>query len=194
MSMKFLPLTKPKKSLFACGSNEEVNVNAPDTFRLNGFLTVMDEALQSIQTRFEQYEERCSSLGFHFSSTTLQNICNNDPLNSCKDMDLLFQTLFSQDQKALIFYNETLLFKQSYRCECSISTYSCIKENATPFPNIYTVLRILLTMSVNVAYSERSFSILTITKHYLRSTVPTAVMRCRCHSFPLNMMWYISSL
>ena len=47
--------------------------------------------------------------------------------------------------------------------------YLACKERSTAFPNLFTALRILLTIPVTVASGERSFSKLKLIKTYLRS-------------------------
>ena len=90
-------------------------------------LRLVDEALQSMQTRIEQYEWHCSNFGFLFSSTTLQNTSNDDIFKSYKDLDLL---LTSRDD----LYSEILLFKH-YLTSNNLSdvneaqAINCIKDN-----------------------------------------------------------------
>ena len=101
---------RAKKRLFDYESNEEVNMNALDTFRIDYFLRVVDEALHSLQTRFEQYEEHCNNFDFLFSSTTLQNMSNDDVLKSYKDLDLLLPTPTSRDADCIVIFTLKFCF------------------------------------------------------------------------------------
>jgi len=49
--------------------------------------------------------------------------------------------------------------------------YICENKLIEIFPNVYVALRILLTIPVTAALTERSFSKLKIIKNYLRSTI-----------------------
>jgi len=174
--------TGRKNTFIDYESHEEVNMNAIDTFQVDYFLRVVDKALQSMQTRFgltpwfEQYEAHCSNFGFLFSTTTLQNMSNDDILKSCKDLDLLLQTPTSRDVDGIDLYGEILLFKHYLSSNKLLDLNAAqapnyIKDNAASFPNICIALRILLRMPVTVASAERSFSKLKLMKNYLRSTM-----------------------
>jgi hypothetical protein len=165
-----------KKSLFDYESQDQVTMNAYEIFRTHYFLRVVDQALQSMQTRFEQYDERYNNFGFLYSATKLLNMNNDDLLKSCEDLDLLLQKSTSRDFDGIDLYNEILLFQEFLKANnfSNLDALGALNKpngNAASFPNLCIALRILLTMSVTVASAERSFSKLKLIKNYPRTTM-----------------------
>ncbi|CAL5196293.1 unnamed protein product [Lathyrus oleraceus] len=118
-----------------------VELSEEESFRVNYFLYLVDQAVVSLNKRFEQYQEYESIFGFLFTSHKLQSL-DDTTLKSCC-------TNFEQTLKHI------LLFFKGLDC----------------FPNTVIAYRILLTILVTVASAERSFSKLKLLKTYLQFTI-----------------------
>ncbi|XP_074265151.1 uncharacterized protein LOC141587575 [Silene latifolia] len=65
-------------------TSEVVSQTSEESFRVNNFLFVVDQAIDSLRTRFEQYEEFQNVFGFLFCSSKLHTL-DNAALKSCCD-------------------------------------------------------------------------------------------------------------
>jgi hypothetical protein len=63
---------------FITSRQDQVTMNAYETFRTHYFSRVVDQALQSVQTRFEQHDEQYNNFSFLYSNTKLLNANNDD--------------------------------------------------------------------------------------------------------------------
>ena len=152
-------------------------------FKTDYFFRVIDQSLESMKTRFEQYNQHFNNFGFLYNTKQLDDMTNDDLLKSCKDLDLLLQrpsldadSLESRDIVGVDLYHEMLLFRDFLSANNlknlnAVNTLNALKGNTASFPNLSIALRILLTMPVTVASAERSFSKLKQIKNYLRTTM-----------------------
>lgn len=85
-------------------------MNAHETYRNDYILRVVDQAVQLVQTRFEQCDVHYDNFSFLYSTTKLLNMNIDDLLNSCKDLDLLLQTTAFRDTDGIFLYCEILHF------------------------------------------------------------------------------------
>jgi len=60
--------------------------SAEDLFRINYFLPVVDQAISSLTTRFEQYQSYQQKFGFLFTSETLQSLDDTSLKSSCDNL------------------------------------------------------------------------------------------------------------
>ncbi|CAJ2639611.1 unnamed protein product [Trifolium pratense] len=63
-------------------STASVELSEEESFRVNYFLYLVDQAVVSLKTRFEQYQQYENVFGFLFSSQNLQ-LLDDATLNSC---------------------------------------------------------------------------------------------------------------
>lgn len=160
------------KKPFDENRHEENSLSPEESFRINYFIVVVDIAISSLKNIFEQlevfegifgfllYYKKLSSLDEH----TLHECCVKlqDVLKYNDKFDIVPDDLFSELQilqmclpKRINSIIEVLEFVKSLDC----------------FPNVSIAYRILLTLPVEVASAERSFSKLKLIKTYLRSTM-----------------------
>ncbi|KAJ1278504.1 hypothetical protein BS78_04G084500 [Paspalum vaginatum] len=132
--------------------DEEIQLSAIESFRVNYFLVIVDTAIASLTSRFEQLKTFEKVFGFLFNSKNLKSLDDNDLRKCCTT----FAEAFSHDNSYdLMSAPEILQF---------VTTATC-------YPNVCVAYRILLTVHVTVASAERSFSKLKLLKNCLRSTM-----------------------
>lgn len=148
---------------------EDEQISDPEhNFRVNFFNVLLDQALMSIQERFDQMNNFKEIFGFLFNSLEFEN---DDTLKaSCFKL-----ANFLSDINGLELFTEiTMLSKMaSIGNLSSLDVLKYIHKNRLleVVPNLSIALRIMLTIPVTVATAERSFSKLKLIKTYLRSTM-----------------------
>ncbi|CAH9100991.1 unnamed protein product [Cuscuta epithymum] len=165
-------LTRRKKYFDEDNEEDDEDKSPEDSFKCFYFNVVMDAALMSLQTRFDQMKEFQRIFGFLFSSRNLKSLVHDKLKECCEiladalqdgdkedvDRDDLFQEL-KMLQNVLPDDKDTVIQILDF-----VKIMGC-------YPNTTIAYRILLTVPVTVATAERSFSKLKILKNYLRSTM-----------------------
>lgn len=116
------PIFKPKwtvsteqKSLFDYESQDQVTMDAYETVQTEYFLMVMDQAVQLMQTRFEQYDEQYNKFGFLYSIQNCWIWTMRAHWNAIyKDLDLLLQTSTCRQVDGIELFNCILLFFKNF--------------------------------------------------------------------------------
>ncbi|XP_022024719.1 uncharacterized protein LOC110925056 [Helianthus annuus] len=132
-----------KKQFDESSSVEEVTFSPEEDFRVNYFLSIVDQAIFSLETRFEQYQKFEKIFGFLFPKK--------------------LKTLDEAKLKECCYRLEDAL---KYGGKSDIDA-----KEFTTYPYAIIAYKVLLTISVTVASAERSFSKLKLLKTYLRSTM-----------------------
>ncbi|XP_050874991.1 uncharacterized protein LOC127078594 [Lathyrus oleraceus] len=149
-----------------------VELSEEESFRVNYFLYLVDQAVVSLNKRFEQYQEYESIFGFLFTSHKLQSLDGATLKSCCTNFE---QTLKHNEQSDIDgneFFAELKLLREMLPEETVRPTDILLfLKGLDCFPNTVIAYRILLTISVTVASAERSFSKLKLLKTYLRSTM-----------------------
>lgn len=156
---------------------EDSRTNDPETnFYREYFLQIVDQGIISIQERFEQLEKHNNIFGFLYNLPNLKKEENDKIRKFCMDLHLALKyDENGGDINGDDLYEEIKVFCNIF-CEenSDWSPLKClqkIQQTGNAFPNLSICLRILLTIPVTTAGSERSFSKLKIIKNYLRSTI-----------------------
>ena len=149
-----------------------VELSGEESFRINYFNCLVDQAVVSLNKRFEQYKEFETIFGFLFTSHNLQSLDNATLKSCCSHFEqaLTHNEKYDIDGNAL--YVELQLLRQMLPGEKKgpIDILRFLTDMDC-FPNTIIAYRILLTIPVTVASAERSFSKLKLLKSYLRSTM-----------------------
>ncbi|KAL7594457.1 hypothetical protein Lser_V15G30358 [Lactuca serriola] len=164
-------LIERKKRFDESSTTEEVSFTPEENFRVNYFLFIVDQAISSLETRFEQFKEYDKVFGFLFPHN-LRGSEDKDLKSYCHRLEKALKFEERSDIDAEELYMELKLFEtletNEFRNPIDVSKF--LKE-VDYFPNASIAYRILLTIPVTVASAERSFSKLKFVKCYLRSTM-----------------------
>jgi hypothetical protein len=152
--------------------DEEIQQSAIDLFRREYFLVMIDAAIASLTSRFEQMKAFDNVFGFLFNSGNLKSLDEVNLWSHCKIFAEKFTHENSSDVEINDFYSELKVLQVSLQ-DSSMSAPEILKfvMDADCYPNVIVAYRILLTIPVTVASAERSFSKLKLLKNYLRSTM-----------------------
>ncbi|XP_068108911.1 zinc finger MYM-type protein 1-like [Hyperolius riggenbachi] len=162
-----------KKKQFNYESNDESTFSPEEAFRTGYFLWIVDQALSSMEKRFQQLEEYASIFGFLYKLKSLQALNDDDLLKCCMNLDSKLCTEDSRDLDGIDLCGELKIFREMLPDNIN-TAQECLRyiwPIRDSFPNIVVAYRVMLTIPVTVASAERSFSKLKLIKSYLRSTM-----------------------
>ncbi|KAK9061091.1 hypothetical protein SSX86_018271 [Deinandra increscens subsp. villosa] len=160
-----------KKQFDESSSEPETLLSPEENFKVNWFLVLVDQAIVSLETRFEQYKEYEKIFGFlvpkklrELEEKDLKSCCNRlqDALKYGEESDIDADELFLE-----------LKTFETFLPRCIMSPFDALAhlQRDSFFPNAIIAYKVMLTVPVTVASAERSFSKLKLLKTYLRSTM-----------------------
>ena len=90
------------------------------------FLSIVDQAISSLTTRFEQYQGNQKKFGFLFTSDILQSLDNNSLKSSCENLETVLTRDGKSDIDAKELYVE-LQFLQDFNPKENIGPVEILK-------------------------------------------------------------------
>lgn len=129
-----------------------------ESFRIQYFLFIVDQAVVSLEKSFEQYELYESVFGFLFNSSKLQSMIDTKLQYCCINLENALKKGELSDCNGHDLYIELKLLREILPKEKlgAMDLLNFLKRFSC-FPNITIAYRILLTIPVTVASAERSF-------------------------------------
>ena len=161
-----------RKKQFDESNDQEEILEAERVFKVKYFLVVVDMAITSLKTRFEELMVFKDIFGFLLRSTILKSLNDTELEESCTKLADTFSHNGSSDVEVHDLISELKILK--FTLPDGILSAMEIFEHVRDldcYPNVSIAYRILFTMPVTVASAERSFSKLKLLKNYLRSTM-----------------------
>lgn len=155
-------------------TTQQATLTQSDTFRIENFLTVIDQFAISLQQRLLAYElvsgrfsflQKLDELPPHEILTAASNLVDiyKDDLDACLGNELVqFAEFFAsfKDEQAVDVSRENFMYKLIRD-----------KQVQGSFPNVEIVLRMYLVLMISNCSAERSFSKLKLIKNRLRTTM-----------------------
>ena len=147
-----------RKKQFDENVNDEITQSDEEYFRINYFLYIVDQAISSIESRFEQFQIYEDIFGFLFNFEKLKALDDNSLKKYCLNLESFLKHDVYYDINGLDLYSELIVLKEVVQIDenTPINVLNYLKR-LDSFPNAYIAYRILLTISVMVASAKRSF-------------------------------------
>ena len=152
--------------------NDSVTYTLQKKYEIECFSTMVDKFISNISNRFEQLKQYKLEFGLLLNINQLTD--DNFKGAEGELMKLKYIKLFSDLKNAVDgpdLYNKLLYFinllNKNASSEIDLLKYIAKNGLVDTFPNLFTSLKILLTMPVSVASAEQTFSKLKLIKTFL---------------------------
>lgn len=139
--------------------------DAKEYYRVSLFIPFLDEVLSHLDNRFSEHQPIITSL-FNIVPARVVKLTKSD----FEELVLFYANDLKHSVRAVIL--EITLWSQYWKeknDKPSNALDAIIACNEQLFPNVFTLLQILITIPVTTATAERSFSTLRRVKNYLRN-------------------------
>lgn len=101
----------------------DASQSAQESFRIKYFLLVVDQAIASLTTRFEQYKSYEKTFGFLFTSHALNSLDDTNLRSSCSSLETALRSGDKSDIDGNDLYVELKLLQDFIPKEKSYGTY-----------------------------------------------------------------------
>ena len=157
-----------RKKQFDENDNTEIEQSPEESFRVNYFIYIVDQALSSLKNRFEQFQIYENIFGFLFDVKKLTSLDYDNLKKYCVDLEGFLKHDNFSDLDGNDLFSELKVLQEILPKEKRTATdiLNFIKD-LNCFPNASIAYRILLTIPVTVTSAKRSFSKLKLLKSYL---------------------------
>lgn len=154
-------------------ADENVLLSPEESFRIDYFNILMDQALVSLQSRFEQFQKYEETFGFLLDLKKLPAASEESLRASCLNLETSLKNGMHSDIVGYDLFMELKIIRDTIPLEVRkpVEVLDFLKKMEDCYQNTEVAYRILLTIPVSVATAERSFSKLKLIKNYLRSTM-----------------------
>jgi hypothetical protein len=101
-----------RKRQFDYESTDEGTLSAEQAFRTGYFLFIIDQAITSMNTWFEQLQQYDTLFGFLYNVNTIRQLDDDDLLKCCMDLDLALRSEGSRDLDGADLCAELKIFRE----------------------------------------------------------------------------------
>jgi hypothetical protein len=101
-----------RKRQFEYESTDEGTLSPEQAFRTGYFLCIIDQAITSMNTRFEQLQQYDTLFGFLYNINTTRQLSDDDLLKCCMDLDLALRSESSRDLEGEDLCAEFKIFRK----------------------------------------------------------------------------------
>jgi hypothetical protein len=149
---------------------QDMTQSLEESFRVNYFLYIVDQARSSLKNRFKQFKEYEENFGFLFDLKKSNVECLR---NGCAKLEECLKHAGVSDIDRRNLFIELKVLKDILPQEVNkpIEVLNKLRGIEDIYPNAWIVYRVFFTIPVTVASGEKSFSKLKMIKSYLRSTM-----------------------
>ena len=161
-----------KKQFDESNCQEEI-IEAERAFEVKYFFVLVDMAITSLKTRFEELMVFKDIFGFLLSSSTLKSLTDIELRECCTKFADTFSHDGSSDVEVHDLISELKIMKFTLPdgILSAMEIFNHVRD-VDCYPNVSIAYQILCTVPVTVASAERSFAKLKLLKNYLRSVMP----------------------
>ncbi|KAL4122311.1 hypothetical protein QTP88_014665 [Uroleucon formosanum] len=94
--------------------DEPINLNKTpeEQFKIEYFYQIVDTAIQSMELRFQQFEEYSNMFGFLYFPEKLRSISENDSMKCCFDLDISLRNGEKHDIDGAELFFELKILRQ----------------------------------------------------------------------------------